>query len=98
MSVAIFFYINSRLDLVILDGSCALFVSPSHTPNPLVFIQRPLQFYDYLLTGADEFNFLWKPSQITIGSVLYFIARYAAFASSVISVLPVSIQIERASA
>ncbi|KAJ3729150.1 hypothetical protein DFJ43DRAFT_483976 [Lentinula guzmanii] len=47
-----------------------------------------LFLYDYSLTVWNEAKYVWRPGRITITSITFIIARYAAMASAIIALLP----------
>jgi len=51
--------------------------------------------YDFCLTFSDELYCMWRSkSSFTFGSALFFTARYAGFASAILSLLPRSLSMD----
>ncbi|KAJ4480990.1 hypothetical protein J3R30DRAFT_3463159 [Lentinula aciculospora] len=47
-----------------------------------------LFLYDYTLTVWNEAKYVWRPGRVTLSSITFIIARYAAMASAIITLLP----------
>jgi len=57
----------------------------------IVVASTALIFYDWLLTSADEFDFLWRPGRrITYTRVLFILARYPALAGAIVYLFPLT--------
>ncbi|KAJ3754094.1 hypothetical protein EV360DRAFT_87165 [Lentinula raphanica] len=55
----------------------------------ITYASVALFLYDYSLTVWKEAKYVWRPRRITLSSVTFIIARYAAMASAIITLLPV---------
>ncbi|KAJ3820528.1 hypothetical protein EV361DRAFT_941370 [Lentinula raphanica] len=54
----------------------------------ITYASVALFLYDYSLTVWKEAKYVWRPRRITLSSVTFIIARYAAMASAIITLLP----------
>ncbi|KAJ3727665.1 hypothetical protein C8R42DRAFT_656165 [Lentinula raphanica] len=54
----------------------------------ITYASVALFLYDYSLTVWREAKYVWRPRRITLSSVTFIIARYAAMASAIITLLP----------
>jgi len=61
----------------------------------LMVASTALFFFDYFLTLHDEVVYVWRPRRrVTVGSTLFFVARYPALVAAILTLLPSSVVLE----